>query len=89
MEEHLIDVRDVDGEYFERVWVWLDRAADRYHLPLESVERLGEPDDENNYLLLDGSLVAERDEAEVGGRRTTTWSVPVTRLTTRPARQRR
>lgn len=88
MEEHLIDVRDVDYEYFEGVSVYLDRGFDRYHFPRESAERLGEYDEENGtFYLIDGRVETEPDEIEVNGRKIETWSVGVNQLVTRPARR--
>ena len=85
MEEHFVDVRDLDTEYFERVRVWLDRATDRYHLPKASADRLGEPAEDGTYLLLDGTLVAEPVYVGHNGDTVRVWAVPVHRLTTRPA----
>ena len=86
MEEHLIDIRDLDTEYFLCVRVWLDRASDRLYLPRESAERVGEPDEDGNFLLLDGAVIAEAETIEVNGVKTPAWSVPVGLLVTRPAR---
>ncbi|HEX3151485.1 MAG TPA: hypothetical protein VHR66_25630 [Gemmataceae bacterium] len=85
MEEHLIDVCDLDGEYFVNVRVWLDRGIDRYYLPRESAERLGEPDPDGNYALMRGTVTAEAEEIGLGGETIKVWGVSVGQLRTRPA----
>jgi hypothetical protein len=86
VEEHTIDVRDIDTEWFVDVRVFLDRARNRYLFPAESVERLGEAEPEDGtYALLDGQVIAEPEETEIGGIPYAVWSVPVGRLVTRPA----
>lgn len=87
MEEHFIDIRDLDTEYFEGVRVWLDRGLDRYYLPQESAARLGEASEDGNYALLDGSVIAEAAEIEVGGQTVLAWGVPTNQLVTRPSRR--
>ena len=66
--------------------VYLDRVLDRYLLPRESAERLGDYDPETrSYVLLDGRVEALAEEIEVGGRTVPVWSVPVRQLRVRPA----
>ena len=88
MEQHRIDVRDIDTEWFVDVAAYLDRQLDLWYFPLASIERLGELDEEGsgNYWLLDGRVEAEADELEVNGSRIPAWSVRVGQITTRPAK---
>lgn len=85
MEEHLIDICDLDGEYFANVRVWLDRGTDRFYLPRESAERLGELTDNGTFLLFRGTVEAEPEQIEVNGNSIAAWGVSVCRLQTRPA----
>lgn len=86
-EEVSIDVRDLDYNWFEGVKAYLDRDCDLYYLPLESVERLGEPDEENgNYYLTAANVEAEADELEIDGKAIPVWSVGCAKLIVRPAR---
>jgi hypothetical protein len=81
-----IDILDVDYEWFRDVEAFLDRDRDLYHLPRESVERLGEADGETgNYHLIDGRVEAMPGEIEVDGVRVPVWSVGCDQLTVRPA----
>jgi hypothetical protein len=87
IEEVSIDVRDVDHSWFEGVKVFLDRDSDRYYLPRESMERLGELDpDTGDAWLIDGVVEARADEIEVDGQVVPCWSVSCARLIVRPAR---
>lgn len=86
-EEVSIDVRDLDYSWYEAVRAYLDRNYDLYYLPLESVERLGEPDEENgNYYLTAANIEAEADELEIDGHAMPVWSVGCAQLIVRPAR---
>lgn len=86
MDEQLIDVRDIDTEWFLGVRVFVDRTRSRYLFPAESVERLGEADpSDGTYTLLDGQVIAEPDEIDAGGAPLAVWSVPVGQLVSRPA----
>lgn len=85
VEEHEIDVRDVDTEWFLNVRVWLDRITDRYYLPRESAARLGEMAEDGSYCLLDGAVTAVQEHIEVSGQHVAAWSLPVWALTTRPS----
>lgn len=88
MEEHVLDICDLDGEYFVNVRVWLDRTADRYFLPRESAERLGELGDDGNFSFFRGTVEAEPEEIDVAGQRVQAWGVSVGQLRTRPAQRR-
>lgn len=89
LEEVRIDVRDVDFTWFEDVAAYLDRDSDRYYLPRESAERLGEPDEETGgFWLIDGHVEALADEIEINGRLVQVWEVGITQLLTRPAKVR-
>lgn len=82
-----IDVLDRDRTWFEGVIAYLDREYDNYYFPLESVERLGELDEESgNYYLIDSDIEAEAEEIEVGGQTVPAWCVGCERLIVRPAR---
>jgi hypothetical protein len=87
MQAVRIDVQDRDGAWFEGVLAYLDRELDRYFLPRESAERLGEYDPETgNYVLLDGLVEAQADVIEVDGRVVPGWSLATTQLLVRPVR---
>lgn len=86
MEEHFIDVCDLDGEYFTNIRVWLDRTLDRYYLPRESAERLGELQDDGNFYFFRGTVEAGPEEIEVDRKLIKAWGVSVGRLKTRPVR---
>lgn len=89
MEEVRIDIRDVDYEWFSDVRAFLDRDADRYYLPRESVERLGELDEESgDYHLIDGQVTATADKIEVDGQVLSVWGVGTTGMRIRPAERR-
>jgi len=89
VEEVCIDVRDVDYEWFREVRVFLDRVSDRFYLPEESVQRLGEQDETTgDYFLLDGQITAANVEIQVEGQRMTVWTVPTSHLRSRPAERR-
>jgi len=86
VEEVSIDVQDVDYEWFRDVAAYLDRDCDRYYLPRESAERMGEIDEETgNFFLIDGQVEAKAEEIEVGGRRLPVWSVGCSELVSRPS----
>lgn len=86
VKEQLIDVRDIDTEWFLGVRVFVDRTRSRYLFPAESVERLGEADPaDGSYAMLDGQVIAEPEEIEMGGTPLNVWSVPIGQLVTRPA----
>jgi hypothetical protein len=86
VEEHLIDVRDIDTECFLGVRTFLDRTRNRYLFHAESVNRPGEADpDDSTYALLDGQVIAEPDEIETGITLLAVWSVAVGQLVTCPA----
>lgn len=86
-EQVSIDIRDLDYRWCESVKAYLDRDYDRYYFPLESVERLGEPDEENgNYYLTAANVEAEADELEIDGTVVPVWSVGCGQLIVRPAR---
>jgi hypothetical protein len=85
VEEHIIDICDLDGEYFVNVRVWLDRSLDRYYLPRESAERLGEQQDGGAFYFFKGEVEAEPEEIEVGGQTLEAWGVSVGQFRTRPA----
>jgi hypothetical protein len=86
MEEVRIDVRDVDYEWFRDVRAFIDREFDRYYLPRESAERLGEIDDETgDFYVIDGRVEAKADEIEVDGQRMPVWSIGCGDLIVRPA----
>lgn len=89
MEQHRIDVRDIDPHrWCEDVPVFLDRSADVFYFPKDSIDRIGEPDEESgNYWLLDGRVEAEADQIEVDGEPVPVWTVRVGELVTRPARR--
>jgi len=90
VEEVRIDVRDVDYTWFEDVRAYLDRDLDLYHLPRESADRLGEPDDETgDYFLIDGHVEAKADKIEVDGETIPVWTVGCARLIARPAARNR
>jgi hypothetical protein len=88
MEEHLIDICDVDGQYFVDVRVWLDRAADRFYFPRASAERLGELAADGNFYFLRGEVEAVPEEVNVGGLQLPAWGVSVGRLRIRPSSTR-
>lgn len=80
----------MDYTWFEDVQAYLDRDHDLYHFPQASAERLGEVDDETgNFYLIDGLVEATPDEVDIDGATIPVWSVEVTQLLTRPAKQRR
>jgi hypothetical protein len=87
MEEHLLDVRDIDTEWFLGVTAYLDRGNDLWHFPKDAVERLGEPDADGSgsYWLLDGRVEAVANEVGVDGTLRRVWTVPVKQVVTRPA----
>lgn len=88
IEDHVIDVRDIDPyRWCEGVRAFLDRSTNDYFFPLESIERLGEPDedDSGSYWLLDGAVEAEAAEIEIAGQPVPVWRVPVGMIVTRPA----
>src|SRR4051812_34924055 len=86
IEEVHIDVRDVDYEWFRGVKAFLDRGSDRYYLPRESAERLGEIDeDTGDFFLIDGQVEAKADEIEVEGVEVPVWTVACAQLKVRPA----
>ncbi len=86
IEEVRIDVRDIDYEWFRDVKAFIDRESDVYFFPRESVDRLGEADEQTgDCYLIDGQVEARADEIEVGGSPIPVWSVSVGQLITRPA----
>jgi hypothetical protein len=86
VEEVRIDVRDLDYEWFRDVRAFIDREFDRYYFPRESVERLGEIDDETDvFYLIDGRVEARADEIDVDGQRLPVWSIGCGDLIVRPA----
>lgn len=85
MEEVLIDVRDVDYEWFRDVKAFLDRDRDCYLFPRESAERLGEFDEDAGcYHLIDGQVEAKADEIELDGVPVPVWSVANGQIIVRP-----
>jgi hypothetical protein len=90
VEEVRIDVRDVDYTWFEDVKVYLDRDFDLYHLPRESADRPGEPDEETgDFFLVDGQVEAKSDEIEVDGEAIPVWTVGCSQLIVRRAARSR
>jgi hypothetical protein len=88
MEEHLIDICDVDGEYFVDVRVWLDRSADRFYFPRASAERLGELAADGNFYFFRGQIEAVSEEINIGGVQQPAWGVSAGALRTRPSAPR-
>lgn len=85
MEEVNIDILDVDYEWFRDVRAFTDSGRDRFYLPRESAERLGELDKESGgFHLLDGRVTASPDEIEVNGGPLPVWVVNASEIRTRP-----
>jgi len=86
IEEVTIDVRDVDYEWFRDVRAFVDRDRDRFYLPREAAERLGEIDpDTGDAWLIDGRVEAKAEEIDVDGGLVPCWSVGCDQLIVRPA----
>jgi hypothetical protein len=86
MEEVRIDVRVVDYGWLRDVRAFIDCEFDRYYLPRESAECLGEIDDNTgDFYLIDRRVEARTDEIEVDGERLPVWSINCGEFTARPA----
>ena len=88
IEEVSIDVRDIDYSWFEGVKAYLDRDYNLYHLPRESVERLGEVVETGDAELIDGHVAAKAEVIEFDGRSIEAWTIGCGDLVIRPASDR-
>lgn len=87
MRRVFLDVRDLDGSWWERVAAYPD--AGDLHLPRESVERLGEIDPATgDAWLVDGTVAARATVVTVDGAAVEVWAVGAGQLTARPSRGR-
>lgn len=85
MTSTLIDVRDLDYTWWEKVKAYRDGG--KLLLPRESVERLGEIDPATGDAHLIGGFVeAKASGVEIDGVETPVWSVGLEQLVTRPSR---
>lgn len=85
MRKTLIDVKDVDYTWWEKVEAY--QEAGRFHLPRHSVERLGEVDPDTGDALLIGGLVeAKAGSITVGGAEVPVWTVGAGQLVARTSR---
>lgn len=76
VEEVRIDVRDLDYTWFEGIRAYLDRRTGCYHLPRESVDRLGEVDQGTGLaLLIDGHVEALPASLHLDGSIIPAWTV--------------
>lgn len=88
MKQTLIDVRDLDYTWFERVEAFRDGGT--LHLPRQSVERLGEIDPATgDATLISGFVDAKAGTVQIAGADVPVWSVGLDQLTTRPSRPAR
>ena len=88
MKQTLIDVRDLDHTWWEKVEAYRDGGT--LHLSRASVERIGEIDPATGDALLVGGFVEARaGSVEVDGVETPVWSVGLEQLVTRPSRPAR
>ena len=82
MQKVLIDVKDVDYTWWERVEAYHDGG--RFHLPRESVERLGEVDPETgDAFLVEGLVEAKANVISVDGADLPVWTVGAGQLVAR------
>ena len=84
MKQTLIDVRDEDYSWWEKVEAFRDGGT--LYLPRASVERIGEVMEDGGALLIGGFVEAKAGTVEIGGAETPVWTVGLEQLVTRPSR---
>lgn len=88
MKQTLIDVRDLDHTWWEKVEAYRDKG--QLHLPRASVERLGEIDPATgDASLISGFVEAKAGTLRIGGADVPVWTVGLEQLVTRPSRPER
>ena len=86
MRKILIDIRDLDGEWFRGVEAYLDDVQDRYCFTREQAGRMGEVDSDGCYLDCT-DVEARADWFDLDGVWTLLYCVPCRSITTRPSKE--